>query len=148
MHKSLTGAMETCPHMPKILIGECKQEISSFNPVLSRYHDFEIGRGQEIIDYHQGTNTEVCGALSVFQAAPGITIIPTYSARMIVSGGTLAQADFDRILSEFLEAVRAAPPVDGIYLSLHGAMAAENEDDPEGLLLAESRKIVGEVVPI
>ena len=27
-------------------------------------------------------------------------------------------------------------------------MAAENEDDPEGFLLAESRKIVGERVPI
>jgi microcystin degradation protein MlrC len=133
--------------MPKILIGECKQEISSFNPVLSRYQDFEIGRGQEILDYHQGTNTEVCGALSVFQARPDITLVPTYSARMIVSGGTLAQADFERILHEFLAQVRAAPPVDGIYLSLHGAMAAEHEDDPEGLLLAEIRKIVGEEVP-
>ena len=40
------------------------------------------------------------------------------------------------------------PPVDAIYLSLHGAMAAEQEDDPEGLLLAEIRKIVGEEVPI
>jgi microcystin degradation protein MlrC len=134
--------------MPKILIGECKQEISSFNPVLSRYHDFEIGRGQEILDYHQGLNTEICGALGVFNAQPDISLMPTYSARMIVSGGTLAQADFERIKHEFLEAVRAAPPVDGVYLSLHGAMAAENEDDPEGLLLAEIRKIVGEQLPI
>lgn len=134
--------------MPKILIGECKQEISSFNPVLSRYHDFEIGWGQEIIDYHQGTNTEVCGALGIFNAQPDVSIVPTYSARMIVSGGTLAQSDFERILREFLEAVRNAPPVDGIYLALHGAMAAEAEDDPEGLLLAEIRKIVGEQVPI
>src|SRR5215216_5469053 len=134
--------------MPKILIGECKQEISSFNPVLSRYHDFEIGWGQEILDYHQGTNTEVCGALGVFQAQPDVTVVPAYSARMIVSGGTLAQADFERIKSEFLEAVRVAPPVDGIYLSLHGAMAAEQEDDPEGLLLAEIRKLVGEQVPV
>lgn len=134
--------------MPKILIGECKQEISSFNPVLSRYHDFEIGRGQEILAYHQGLNTEVCGALGIFNAQPDVTLVPTYSARMIVSGGTLAQADFERIKKEFLDEVRAAPPVDGIYLSLHGAMAAEEEDDPEGLLLAEIRKIVGEQVPI
>ena len=134
--------------MPKILIGECKQEISSFNPVLSGYQDFEIGRGQEILDYHQGVNTEVCGALGVFQATPDVTLVPVYSARMIVSGGTLAQADFERIKREFLDAVRAAPPVDGIYLSLHGAMAAEDEDDPEGLLLAEIRQIVGEQIPI
>jgi microcystin degradation protein MlrC len=134
--------------MPKILIGECKQEISSFNPVLSRYHDFGIGWGQEILAYHQGTNTEVCGALAVFRSRPDVEIVPTYSARMIVSGGTLAQADFERIKGEFLEAVRAAPPADGVYLSLHGAMAAEQEDDPEGLLLQEIRKIVGEAMPI
>jgi microcystin degradation protein MlrC len=115
--------------------------------VLSRYHDFEIGWGQEIVDYHQGTNTEVCGALGVF-GANHVKVVPTYSARMIVSGGTLAQADFERILREFLDGVRAAPPVDGIYLALHGAMAAEQEDDPEGLLLQEIRKIVGEEVPI
>ena len=134
--------------MPKILIGECKQEISSFNPVLSRYTDFEIGWGQEILDYHQGTNTEVCGALRVFGAQPAVTVVPAYSARMIVSGGTLAQTDFERIKREFVEAVRAAPAVDGVYLSLHGAMAAEQEDDPEGALLAEIRQIVGEAMPI
>jgi microcystin degradation protein MlrC len=134
--------------MPKILIGECKQEISSFNPVLSGYQDYEIGWGQQILDYHEGTNTEVCGAKAVFQAQPDVMLVPAYSARTTVSGGTLAQADFERIKREFLEAVRAAPPVDGIYLSLHGAMAAENEDDPEGLLLAEIRKIVGEEIPM
>src|SRR5690606_36302787 len=48
----------------------------------------------------------------------------------------------------FLAAVRAAPPVDGIYFSLHGAMASEDEADPEGYLLAETRRIVGESVPL
>ncbi len=28
--------------MYRILVAECKQEVSSFNPVLSRYGDFEI----------------------------------------------------------------------------------------------------------
>lgn len=138
--------------MPRILIGECKQEISSFNPVLSRYTDFEVSWGQEILDYHQGLNTEVCGALEVLRAADDVTLVPAYSARMIVSGGTLAQADWARIRSEFVDAARAvggAPgAVDGVYLALHGAMAAEDEDDPEGRLLAEIRAIVGEAVPI
>jgi len=38
--------------------------------------------------------------------------------------------------------------VDGVYFSLHGAMATESEGDPEGYLLAETRKILGEQVPI
>ncbi len=134
--------------MPKILIGECKQEISSFNPLLSRYSDFNVSWGQEILDYHQGLNSELVGALAVFGEAGNVEVVPTYSARMIVSGGTMAQADFERMRDELLTAVRAAPKVDGIYLSLHGAMAAEQEDDPEGLFLAEIRKFVGEEVPI
>jgi len=38
--------------------------------------------------------------------------------------------------------------VDGVYFSLHGAMAAANEDDPEGFLLQEARKILGRRVPL
>ena len=38
--------------------------------------------------------------------------------------------------------------VDGIYACLHGSMVAEDEPDPEGYLLAETRRIVGEDVPI
>ncbi len=102
--------------MPKILIGECKQEVSSFNPVLSGYGDYEIGWGQQILDYHEGTNTEVCGAKAVFLAQPDVTLVPAYSARTTLSGGTVAQADFERNTREFLEAGRAAPPVDCIYM--------------------------------
>jgi microcystin degradation protein MlrC len=38
--------------------------------------------------------------------------------------------------------------VDGIYFSLHGAMATQSLNDPEGWLLQQTRKIVGEQVPI
>ena len=134
--------------MTKILVGECKQEVSSFNPVLSRYTDFEISHGAEILDYHQDLNTEMSGALSVFNSRAEVQVAPTYSARSITSGGTLVHADFQRLAGEFLSDVRAAPPVDGIYLSLHGAMSAQGEDDPEGYLLAEIRKIVGEQIPL
>ena len=132
----------------RILIGECKQEVSSFNPVLSGYQDFVVTWGQTILDNHRGLNTEIAGSLEVFDGHGDIELVPTYSARMIVSGGTLARPDFERIRTEFLDAVRAAGPVDGIYLSLHGAMAAVDEDDPEGLLLTEIRAIVGEAVPL
>jgi microcystin degradation protein MlrC len=38
--------------------------------------------------------------------------------------------------------------VDGVYFSLHGAMEAENEHDTEGFLLAETRRLLGERIPI
>lgn len=132
----------------KILIAECKQEVSTFNPHLSGYEDFAVRFGEELVQYHRSVHNEVGGALSVFDSASDIEIVPAYSACFITSGGTLAQAAWERIAREFLDAIRAAPPVDGIYFCMHGAMASEQELDPEGWLLAETRKIVGEEIPI
>jgi microcystin degradation protein MlrC len=132
----------------KILVAECKQEVSSFNPVSSHYDDFIVSFGEDILSYHRGVRNELGGALHVFDANEQLQVIPAYSARMITSGGTLASDDFQRISSEILSSVRAAGQVDAAYLSLHGAMSAQNEDDPEGFLLAEIRKILGEHIPI
>ncbi|MCB1276374.1 M81 family metallopeptidase [Prosthecobacter sp.] len=132
----------------RILIAECKQEVSTFNPHLSGYDDFGIRRGQELIDYHRTVRNEVGGALSVFDAMPNVGLVPAYSAFFITSGGTLAKTAWERIANELLDAIRTAPPVDGVYFCMHGAMASESELDPEGWLLAETRKIVGDKVPI
>ncbi len=133
--------------MPKILVCECKQEISSFNPVLSHATDFTISLGEELLARHRGVKSEMAGALQVFGARPDVQVVPTYSARAITSAGTLADADFQRMAADLLAALRKAPPVDGAYFSLHGAMAAQSEDDPEGYLLGEARKILGERMP-
>ncbi|MGN6545515.1 MAG: M81 family metallopeptidase, partial [Aureliella sp.] len=109
----------------KILIAECKQEVSTFNPHLSGYEDFAIRFGDELVQYHRSVHNEVGGALSVFDSAEDVVIVPAYSACFITSGGTLARASWERIAREFLEAIRAAPPVDGVYFCMHGAMASE-----------------------
>ena len=134
--------------MPRILVCECKQEISSFNPVLGRYEDFAVSFGQQLIDVHRGVRSEMGGALTVFGERADVEAVPGYSARAITSGGTLADGAFERIASEFLAAVRSARDVDAIYLSLHGAMAAESEHDCEGYLIEETRKIAGARAPI
>jgi microcystin degradation protein MlrC len=135
--------------MPRILINECKQEVSSFNPVVGHYDDFSICWGDQMVARHRNVGTEVGGALRVFSQHPGVEVVPGYSACAVTSGGTLGDASFRRIAREFLDAVRGAKEaVDGIYLSLHGALAAESEDDVEGYLLAETRKIVGEKMPV
>ncbi|MDB4733166.1 M81 family metallopeptidase [Planctomicrobium sp.] len=134
--------------MPRILIAECKQEVSTFNPHFSGYDDFAIRKGKRILDYHRTVRNEVGGALQVFDAVRDLKVVPTYSAFFITSGGTLAKQAWDRIAGEFLDSIRTAPPVDGVYFSMHGAMASEEELDPEGWLLAETRKILGEEIPI
>ncbi|MCA1553899.1 MAG: M81 family metallopeptidase, partial [Chloroflexi bacterium] len=134
--------------MSRILVAECKQEVSSFNPVASHYDDFIVLHGQAVLDYHRRVRDEVGGACSVFDAQSDVTLVPTYSARAITSGGTLAAADWQRIAREWCDVLKAAPPCDGAYFALHGAMSAEGEFDPEGYLLQEARKILGEQIPI
>lgn len=134
--------------MPKIMIAEYKQEVSTFNPFLSQYDDFDISIGTEILEFHHNGQLEVAGALRVFDARPDIDLVPVYSARSITSGGALSADGFTRIANEYLENLRNAPSVDAVYVAVHGAMAAENETDPEGFLLTETRKIVGEDIPI
>lgn len=134
--------------MAGILINECKQEVSSFNPVLGEYADWDIQHGAQMIEAHRGVGTEIGGALDVFASQPGIKVIGGYGARAITSGGTLRDSTLERIAREFLDAVRAHRDVDAIYFCLHGAMGSETEHDPEGYLLAETRKIVGERTPI
>src|SRR5690242_1937301 len=109
--------------MMRILIGECKQEVSTFNPALSHYGDFIIRTGAAMLDEQRGGRSEVAGALSVFEARPDVELVPTLGARAISSAGTLAAADWERLAGEFLAAVRAASAgIDAVYLSLHGAM--------------------------
>lgn len=135
----------------RILIAECKQEVSTFNPNLSRLDDFGIRRGQNLLDYHRTVRNEVGGALSVFDQDPAIELVPTYSAFFITSGGTLAHQDWEIIAKDFLDGVHQAVargPIDGIYFCMHGAMCSQHELDPEGYLLEQTRLIVGQDIPI
>ena len=128
--------------MARILMLDCKQEISSFNPLPSEYENFHITHGDELLS-HRGLNTEIGGALSVFDAENGITVVPLIAARA-GSAGLLSAEGWSRLSHEILEAVAARiDGVDAVYASLHGAMGAEGELDPEGYLLTEIRRMLG-----
>jgi microcystin degradation protein MlrC len=125
--------------MFRVLVAELKQETATFNPVPTRFDDFRIHRGGEILDAYRWTKTELAGAMEVF-AQGRIEVVPTMAAAA-VSGGPIAQDDLDRLLGELTDSAREHPDVDGVYLCLHGAMAGQGEDDPEGFLLTQFRSI-------
>ncbi len=134
--------------MARILVVECMQEISSFNPVESSYEQFVVQRGQEVFDLQRGRNTSIGGALEVLEATPGIELVPAYSARPF-SAGILSRDGFARLSTELLDHVRArAAGIDAVYFSMHGAMGAVGELDPEGYLLEQVRAILGQEVPV
>jgi microcystin degradation protein MlrC len=123
------------------------QEISSFNPLPSHYENFHIERGEELYA-QRGLNTSIGGALEVFEATPDVTLVPAMGARA-GSAGLLAAESWRRLSSEILDAVETRiASVDGIYVSLHGAMGADGELDPEGYLLTAIRRMAGGDMPI
>lgn len=133
--------------MPKILLAGFMQEISTFNPVECHYDYFKIHRGQELIDENRGKNTEHGGAIEVFEAN-GCELVPTWHAGGDAAG-PLAHADFLQMADEFVESLKPhAGKVDGAYIRLHGSMGTPEELDPEGFLLQEARKVLGEELPI
>lgn len=57
--------------------------------------------------------------------------------------GLINRSTYEDLRDEILDQLRAAMPVDGVVLGLHGAMVAAGYDDPEGDLLTRIRDIIG-----
>jgi len=81
---------------------------------------------------------------------PGWQPVPMIVAAVGASG-PIDQPWFGAVVASMvdsLEAALAAGPLDGVFLSLHGAAIATVDADPDGVLLSAVRRIVGDRVPI
>lgn len=72
----------------------------------------------------------------------GFTVIEG-SSTWAEPAGLIKKETFEELRDEILVQLRAALPVDGVVLGLHGAMVAQGYDDCEGDFLARVRDIVG-----
>ena len=128
---------------------DCEQEISSFNPLPSRYEDFAILRGKALFDAHADADTCIRGFRDVLGQREDLELVPVFGASAC-SAGPLSQEGFARLSRELLDAIDQAmsPEVTAVYLSLHGAMGAIGELDPEGYILEHVRGSVGGDIPI
>ena len=111
--------------MPKILIFDTKQEISSFNPMQSGFENFQILRGDEIFA-HRGLNTEFGGALKVFEGRADVTVIPTILAQA-GSAGILSAEGWARLSQTVLDAVKEAGDAVASLQSLTRQQALQDE---------------------
>ncbi len=62
--------------------------------------------------------------------------------------GKTVKKVYEAFRDEIMADLKAAMPVDAVFLSMHGAMVAEGYDDCESDLLAHVRKVVGPDVPV
>ena len=67
---------------------------------------------------------------------------------MTEPNGPVEHAFFVELLGTIEHRLRAALPVDAVYICSHGAALTTAEDDPDGVLFAKVREIVGPDVPI
>jgi microcystin degradation protein MlrC len=98
-----------------------------------------------------GRNVPMFGApLAVWRGradAKGWQVVESLCAFAQPAGKTVKKV-YEAFRDEILADLKAALPVDGVLLSMHGAMVAEGYDDCEGDLLARVRTLVGPHVPV
>ncbi len=135
----------------RIVTGGIAQETNTFQRELTTLADFQrsgfgtVLRGQQLLDL-EGTGTVYGGAVSEARRL-GVELIPTtYGA--VMPGGRVTREAFDTLCEDIVVGIRSAMPVDGVLLVLHGAMALENDDDGETLLIRAVRDVVGPSIPI
>ena len=80
-----------------------------------------------------------------------VELLPLRSPEGVFGGSSRSwnsEEAFEHFADMMIEDLRAAMPVDGVYLALHGAMAVRNVPRPEAELARRVREVVGPDVPI
>ena len=136
------------PH--HVLTAEFAHESNTFKKGFTVLEDFRSETyllGDAAIAERGDANTELAGFLDAAREA-GWKVTHVISAHA-GPGARVARTAFDDIAGQICAAVEAnRQTLDGILLSLHGAMVTEFCEDGEGELLARLRAIVGPDMPI
>lgn len=135
----------------RFLIGGYKHELHSFVPGETTLQDIEwagfVVDGPESLGPRTGSRFEHHAAAE-YAAANGIELVPVLQA-WGGAGPRVTDETYDGIATSILAAAeRERDSIDGVYLTIHGAMASTSLDDTEGDIAARLRAVVGDRLPI
>jgi microcystin degradation protein MlrC len=133
----------------RIAVGQFQEESNTFvqqRADLAFFASNTLLYGDDVVRRLRGTHAEMGGFIDVL-GQEGIEIVPTLAAHS-VSSGPVPRTTFEQLTRELVSRLAAAGPVDGVLLSLHGAMVLEDAPDADGEVLAAVRAQVGPDVPI
>lgn len=137
-------------HILRIATGGIIHETSSCVDTQTTLYDFEhdrgIIRGDAMLDRFRGANVQTGGFIAAADEY-GFELVPLLRASAF-PGGLIRREDYDAMKDELIERLKAAGPVDGVLLDLHGAMVVDGIDDGDGDVIAAVRTVVGLGVPI
>lgn len=130
----------------RVAVGSILTECNQFGGKLIERAEFarsQLARGQDVMSIEGGA---VGGMLDALRGR-NADIVPLVVASAY-PGGPIAQECYAQLKADLLEDLRAALPVDGVLLALHGAAVTTEIGDVEGDLIVAVRAIVGPDVPI
>jgi microcystin degradation protein MlrC len=132
----------------RVTLGGISHETHTSSTVRTTFASFQEQRqlrGEDVLTL-QGTETPAGGAIDGAREQAMLHSPALYAEAM--PGGIIAAHAYADLLSQLLQEIELANPLDGILLLLHGAMVIEGIDDGEGDLLQKVRSMVGQEVPI
>ena len=119
------------PGGKRVVVAAFAHETNTFHPVPTTAFEYAPASDPHLAAW-QNSGPEV---------VPGVAAHPA-------GGGTITRAACREAMDKVLASVKAALPVDAVFLRLHGAMYAEEIGPAETVLVGEVRSLVGSKVPI
>ena len=104
-------------------------------------------KGDEVLE----ADSYIAGFVARAREYGGVELIGLESPADVFGGSSaswITEEAFDHFMDGILRDLRAAVPVDGVYLALHGAMAVRNVPRPEAEIARRVREVVGPDVTI
>src|ERR1700691_4429797 len=139
--------------MTRIAVGGFLHEPNPSAPTKASYDDFVHGggwpamaRGADVLKVMRHINVGLAGFVEQAEA-DGWELAPTISCAASPSAHVTTDA-YERVAKVMIDGIKAAGPLDAVYLDLHGAMVSEHFDDGEGEILARVRRVIGPDLPL
>ena len=129
----------------RLIAGGIAHETHTFSSEPTTVDSFAVARGDELLAF-AGTNHSVGGVVDACREA-GIDLAPAMYAGG-TSTGIPDRETFETLLGELCQRIASALPADGIVLTLHGAMVAEDFPDAEAEIVHRVRELAGPETPI
>jgi microcystin degradation protein MlrC len=137
--------------MMRIAIAGFSDETCTFckDPTTIDRYEPAAARGDAVISSQRGIPTYINGYINVLERE-GATMVPILYAQKTPGpfASWLTTDCFDKYANEIAAGLASAGKLDGLLLSLHGAMAVSGVPKPEAELVRRCRAVVGADVPI
>ena len=128
---------------PRIGVASLVQETNTFSPKPTVREDFTILAGEAALRTLAGTNTEYAGAVARLEGM-GADVAPVLAGWALPSG-RVTDETFEHLAGMLEREIDRALPLDGLVLSLHGAMVAGSILDADAALIEVVRGRIGSV---